>query len=101
MARPPEYPGSRITVKCLELSDGSCPVGLFLDALADSDRTKVDVLFEYLGDHYPQFRNAEKFKSVENSDKIFAFKSFQIRILGFFAPGRLFNSGSRSAQETQ
>lgn len=89
MARAPEYRGLRFTIECMAMDDGTCPAGEFLDGLSDSDRTKVDLLFEYLGDQ-GELRNKEKFKVVEGSDKVFEFKSFQIRILGFFAPGYRF-----------
>ena len=57
-----------------------------MDALNPSDRTKLDTLFEYLGDQ-DRITNPEKFKKVKGSDGIFAFKSFQVRLLGFHAPG--------------
>ena len=58
-----------------------------MDGLESSDRQKLDVLFEYLGNH-GRLSNREKFKKVENSAGIWEFKSFQIRILCFFAPGK-------------
>ena len=57
-----------------------------MDALGPGDRTKLDTLFKYLGDH-GRITNPEKFKKVEGSDGIFEFKSFQVRLLGFHAPG--------------
>lgn len=88
MARPPEYAGKFFTIEALVLADGSCPVGEFLDALGSADRTKLDVLFERLGDHRTIF-NKEKFRKLEDTEEIWEFKSFQIRILCFFAPGGL------------
>ena len=44
------------------------------------------VIFQYLGDHYHDFHNKEKFKKIEGSDGIFEIKSHQIRIFCFFAP---------------
>lgn len=83
--REPEYDGSHFTIRCQELEDGTCPVGEFLDGLSRSERRKLDVLFEMLGEH-GRISNREKFKKVE--DDIWEFKSFQIRILCFYAPGR-------------
>lgn len=83
MARSPEFEGRALTIQALELADGSCPAGDFLDALDEGDRQKMDVLFERLGDT-GRITNKEKFKKLEGSDKIFAFKSFQIRIPCFF-----------------
>lgn len=88
MSRPPEFEGIKFTIKCLELADGSCPAGDFLDALNDSERRKVNTLFELMGTK-GRISNREKFKKLEGSDKIFAFKSYQIRIPCFFAPGRV------------
>ena len=85
MKRAPEYVGAQFTIVCQELPDGSCPVGEFLDGLDESDRNKLDVLFERLGDH-GKISNREKFKKVE--DKIWEFKSFQIRVLCFHTPDR-------------
>ena len=87
MERAPEYSGQRLTIRCVELANGACPVGEFLDDLDDKKRTKLDVIFEVLGDH-PGFHNRKRFKKVEKSDGIFEIKSHQIRILGFYAPGR-------------
>ena len=64
---------------------GQCPAGRFLDRLADPERTKVDVIFQRLGDH-GQLRNTTKFKKVGTD--IWAIKSGQIRIFCFWGPGR-------------
>ncbi len=64
---------------------GQCPAGRFLDELTDSERTRVDVIFQRLGDH-GQLRNTTKFKKVRGTD-IWEIKSGQIRILCFRAPG--------------
>lgn len=87
MARDPEFEGRFHTIVCLELPKGSCPVGEFLDALDQGDRRKLDVLFERLGEH-GKISNTEKFKKLAGSEKIFEFKSFQIRILCFFGRDR-------------
>jgi phage-related protein len=86
--RLPEYEGNAFTIQALVLSDGTSPVGQFLDALSRSDRTKLDVLFERLGDH-GKITNPEKFKKLTDTEDIWEFKSSQIRILCFFVPGRL------------
>ena len=87
MPRPPEYEGSSFRIECLVRPDRSCPAGDFIDGLESSDRKKFDVLFEMMGEH-GHIRNKEKFKKVEGSDGIFEFKSYQLRLLCFFAPGR-------------
>lgn len=81
--RPPVYIGERYTIKCLELADQSCPTWDFLEALDKSDRTKLMVLFTRFADA-GHISNDTKFKKVEGSEKIFEFKSFQIRIFCFF-----------------
>lgn len=88
MTREPEYEGNFFTIRALELADGSCPVGEFLDRLGASDRRKLDVLFEMLGDH-GRISNREKFRKLADTEQIWEFKSFQIRLLCFFAPGKL------------
>lgn len=87
MARPPEFEGTHYTIQCLDLGDGTCPAGDFLDSLDGSDRRKLDVLFERLG-NTGKIWNKEKFKKLEGSDKIWEFKSFQIRIPCFFGPNK-------------
>lgn len=84
LARQPEFQGRKLTIRAFEFPDGPCPVGDFLDQLDPSDRRKLDTLFEMLGNQ-GQIRNKQKFKKVEGSDKIFEFKSFQIRILCSFS----------------
>jgi hypothetical protein len=88
VTRPPEYEGRSYTVKSLELADGSCPAGEFFDGLDGSYQAKLDVLFERLGDQ-GRISNTEKFKRVEGSDHIWAFKSFQVRLLCCFVPNRI------------
>lgn len=87
MSRPPEYEGRAFLIQCLELGDGSCPAGEFLDGLDPSDRRKLDVLFEMLGNH-GRISNREKFKKLQGSEDVWEFKSYQIRLLCFFAPGK-------------
>lgn len=84
MNRKPEYEGNRLTIRALELADGSCPVGMFLDGLDKADRRKLDSLFEMLGD-LGRIPNSEKYKKLADSEEIWAFKSFQIRVLCFYS----------------
>jgi mRNA-degrading endonuclease RelE of RelBE toxin-antitoxin system len=85
--RSPEFVGGRLTIQCLELADGSCPAGDFLDSLSTSERRKLDVLFELMGDR-GQIFNPEKFKKLAGSDGLFEFKSHQIRIPCIFGRSR-------------
>ena len=67
----------------MERSSRRCPAGSFLDGLGKSERTKLDVIFQRLGDT-GVLRNPTKFKKVEAD--IWAVKSGQIRIFCFFTP---------------
>lgn len=87
LPRTPEFDGPRFAIHALTLADGTCPAGDFLDALDPRDRRKLDVLFERFG-NAGKISNVEKFKKIEGSEEIWEFKSFQIRILCFFAPRR-------------
>lgn len=69
----------------MERANGACPVGGFLDDLKESDRRKLDVIFERLGD-MGHLRNNTKFKHVEK--QIYEIKSKQIRIFCFFTSDR-------------
>lgn len=64
---------------------GQCPAGRFLDTLNEAERTRVDVIFQWLGDQ-GQLHNATRFKKV--GDDIWAIKSGQIRIFCFWGPGQ-------------
>jgi hypothetical protein len=87
VARGAEFVGRFYSIVAMDLADGSCPVGDFLDGLSAGDRRKLDVLFERLGDH-GRITNPEKFRKLADSEGIFEFKSFQIRILCFFGRDR-------------
>jgi hypothetical protein len=78
------YQGCMRSIEMLVDHDGSCPTQDFLDELDAKDKRKLDVLFSLMGDK-GRITNAEKFKKIEGSDGIFEFKSFQIRLLCFFA----------------
>lgn len=82
-----EYKGNHFCIELLVLDDQSCPVGDFLDALSESDRRKIDVLFERLATH-GSISNKEKFKKIEGTTKLFEFKSYQIRLICFFASNK-------------
>jgi hypothetical protein len=64
--RSPEFVGPRFTIQCLELADGSCPAGGFLDSLSAPKRRKLDVLFELMGgsDRYKrkEIERAEEYR---------------------------------------
>ncbi|MGO9482845.1 MAG: type II toxin-antitoxin system RelE/ParE family toxin [Candidatus Kryptoniota bacterium] len=64
---------------------GSCEVTDFIEGLDDSDQRKVLHLFEMFCEQ-GQIRNEEKFNHEDGP--IYAFKSFQVRILCAFLPGR-------------
>lgn len=76
------YTGNKKAIQLLVLDNGSCEAEEFLNNLDKSDRRKVDVLFEMMGEH-GKISNREKFKKLEGTDGIFEFKSFQIRLLCF------------------
>ena len=86
MTTKPAYKGPLKTIEYLVADDGSCAVEAFVEALERGDRKKVDVLFEMMG-LKGRISNKEKFKKLEGSDNIWEFKSFQIRLLCFMAPG--------------
>jgi len=84
--RPSEYDGSKLSIVCMERWNGSCPAGEFLDDLSPSERTKLDVIFELLGDR-GVVSNPTKFKKLTAAG-LFAIKSGQIRIFCFFTKDR-------------
>jgi hypothetical protein len=59
----------------------------FFSALGESDRVKAAALFALLA-NAGRIRNEEKFKNLGGG--LWEFKSFQLRFLGDFRPGRLF-----------
>ncbi len=62
---------------------GKCEVADFIDELEESDQKKVVHLFKMFCES-GQIRNEEKFKNEDGP--IYAFKSFQVRILCAFLP---------------
>ena len=80
------YQGSKKSI--VLLLDAEDDVEGFLNALDSSDRKKLRVLFERMGD-FGVLHNREKFKKLEGSDGIFEFKSFQLRLLCFFVGDRV------------
>lgn len=81
-----EYEGNKLSIELLVHKSGACPTRDFLEELSAPDRRKVDHLFQMMGEK-GKIANREKFKKVEGSESIFEFKSFQIRLLCFFATG--------------
>ena len=79
------YDGACYRLEGAVLPDESCEICDFLDGQSESDRQKLRVLFERLGDA-GRISNREKFKKVRGD--IWAFKSFQIRIFCFFTKDR-------------
>lgn len=68
-------------------SAGQMPAREFFLTLEPQDREKMVALFKRLADT-GRISNVEKFKHVEGG--LFEFKSFQIRFLGEFRPGKRF-----------
>jgi hypothetical protein len=66
-------------------ADGTSPGEQFYEGLGDTDKAKLNKLFEVLGD-LGRISNKEKFKKIEGSE-FFEFKSFQIRMPCFFQDG--------------
>ena len=62
---------------------GECDVLDFIEGLSESDQRKVVHLFRLFCER-GEIRNEEKFK--HEAGKIFALKSFQVRILAAFLP---------------
>lgn len=83
------YEGSKFRIELLVGPGGKCDVDEFLTALDPASRRRVDSLFELMAEK-GSISNKEKFKKLEGSNGVFEFKSFQIRLLCFFAgAGRL------------
>ncbi len=71
---------SGITVK------GICLVQEFIEGLNEPDKQKVLALLQRSADNGPP-KNKEKFNHLK--DKIFEFKSYQMRLLCFFATDKV------------
>lgn len=80
------YAGRWFTVESIRLDDGSLPLREFIEGLDDGDRIKVLALIERLADT-GKIWNEQKCKKVAGTE-LFELKSFQIRILWFYAPER-------------
>ncbi|MGH7570606.1 MAG: type II toxin-antitoxin system RelE/ParE family toxin [Gemmatimonadota bacterium] len=89
MAREPVYEGRKLTIRCVEYQDGSCPADDFIRSLSDSESASLQPTFEKLGDE-GVLHNKERFKKIEGSEGIFEVKHHQVRILGFFTPRKEF-----------
>ena len=72
-------------------ASGSAPARDFFLKLGDKDAAKVEALFKLLAE-YGRIVNREKFKKLDDrqGQALWEFKSFQLRFLGGFAPGRQF-----------
>jgi len=69
---------------------GAMPAREFFEGLDDGDKAKVVALFNRLAE-FGVINNHEKFKNLgAKADGLFEFKSFQLRFLGDFRPGKLF-----------
>lgn len=85
MARPIAYAGERYVIAFATLPGGESPAEAFYDSLPVLDQAKLQTLFRYLGDH-GRISNPEKFKKLQ--DDLREFKSFQIRMICAFCPGK-------------
>lgn len=82
------YQGRCFTIEFALLPEGQMPAKEFLEGLSLGDQAKISALIKRLGD-LGEIRNREKFKKIERTE-FFEFKSFQVRIIGFFMQGRRF-----------
>lgn len=74
-------------------ADGIPPAKTFFEALSTPDQAKTLVLFRRMAEIGPSgLQNREKFKFLDEvrGERIFEFKSFQLRFLGGFRPGGVF-----------
>lgn len=68
----------------MERANGNCPAGDFLDGLEPRERTRLDLIFERLGDGHG-IRSRTQFRKLRDTDGIFEVKSGQIRMPCFYA----------------
>ncbi|MCZ6479261.1 MAG: hypothetical protein O6929_02470, partial [candidate division NC10 bacterium] len=71
---------------------GNMPAREFYLGLTDRDKAKVNTLFGRLAE-FGEIRNREKFKQLgakagQQAQGLWEFKSFQVRFIGDFRPGR-------------
>ena len=85
---PPEYAGSRLTIRCMEQTSGRSPAREFLQALPDRERLRVTLIIKQLGDR-GFLTNDTKFKKLRGTDGIWEIRSGRNRVFCFFAPGQL------------
>lgn len=85
------HQGDSVAIYALRLPKGSCPAQDFLkNELSDTERATMGTAFEMLG-MQGFIRNSERFKKLEDSDGVFEFKDFQVRIFCCWAgQGRMF-----------
>jgi phage-related protein len=67
----------------VNLNRGNCPTIDYIKNLNDSEKQKFLALINHFAEH-GEIRNREKFRIEEKP--IYAFKSFQLRVLCFFLP---------------
>lgn len=96
MTNPPQIAarGAWGTVEWAVTSDGKMPAHEFFQGLSLGDRAKAAALFQRLADT-GRIVNDEKFKNLgdragHEGRHLYEFKSFQIRLIGDFRPGRRF-----------
>lgn len=68
----------------MERANGNSPAGDFLDGLEPRERTRLDLIFERLGDGHG-IRSRTQFRKLRDTDGIFEVKSGQIRMPCFYA----------------
>ena len=78
--------GSSFKVVYAATKNGS-PGYEFVKSLSETDQAKILHLFKMFGDQ-GRISNPEHFKKIEGTE-FFEFKSFQIRMPCFYAPGHL------------
>jgi hypothetical protein len=79
------HSGSQFTIEFAEVGDGSMPAKSFLDHQEPKFQARMYALFKRLGDS-GRIANQEQFKKL--TGEFWEFKSFQIRMPCYFAPGR-------------
>lgn len=86
MEEPVAYRGCKFSIQYAVRANGSCPAKDFYESLSPGDQAKIMALFIRMGDQ-GRISNEQKFKSIEGT-RLYAFKSFQIRIICAFQPNQ-------------
>lgn len=87
MERPIAYQGVMFTIAFARLKSGQSPGAEFYDALPIQDKAKLDNLFRLLADT-GRIANPEKSGVLDRTERLFEFKSFQIRMPCAYAKER-------------